>query len=132
MRYRPDTYQHFERVFPNVHAAHQKLARSCYETGPLEERTPGSSSSGLQLVRNPREPCARTRAALAEEMRAQELRHVGLLALTTIGFPHTMAGLNWIEEVGRKQILSSHRAARGPRLQGGCAQFCPGAGHVYG
>jgi 4-carboxymuconolactone decarboxylase len=28
-----------------------------------------------------------------------EIRHVGLLALTTIGFPHTVAGLGWIEEV---------------------------------
>jgi hypothetical protein len=27
------------------------------------------------------------------------VRHVGLLALTTIGFPHTVAGLSWIEEV---------------------------------
>jgi hypothetical protein len=28
-----------------------------------------------------------------------EVRHVGLLALTTIGFPHTVAGLGWIDEV---------------------------------
>jgi len=27
------------------------------------------------------------------------VRHVALLALTTIGFPHTIAGLRWIEEV---------------------------------
>jgi hypothetical protein len=32
-------------------------------------------------------------------MRPEELCHVGLLALTTIGFPHTVAGLGWIEEV---------------------------------
>jgi hypothetical protein len=32
-------------------------------------------------------------------MRPEELRHVGLLGLTTIGFPHTVAGLGWIEEV---------------------------------
>ena len=40
-----------------------------------------------------------TRRALAEEMDPEELRHVGVLALTTIGFPHTVAGLGWIEEV---------------------------------
>ena len=40
-----------------------------------------------------------TRRALAEDMHPEELRHVGLLALTTIGFPHTVAGLGWIEEV---------------------------------
>jgi hypothetical protein len=32
-------------------------------------------------------------------VRPEELRHVGPLALTTIGFPHTVAGLGWIEEV---------------------------------
>ena len=39
------------------------------------------------------------RRALAENMTPDEVRHVGLLALTTIGFPHTVAGLRWIDEV---------------------------------
>jgi alkylhydroperoxidase/carboxymuconolactone decarboxylase family protein YurZ len=39
------------------------------------------------------------RRALAENMTPDEVRHVGLLALTTIGFPHTVAGLAWIDEV---------------------------------
>jgi hypothetical protein len=29
MSYLPDIYQHFERAFPNVHAAHQELAKAC-------------------------------------------------------------------------------------------------------
>ena len=36
MSYLPDVYQHFERAFPTVHAAHQELARRCYEVGPLD------------------------------------------------------------------------------------------------
>jgi alkylhydroperoxidase/carboxymuconolactone decarboxylase family protein YurZ len=39
------------------------------------------------------------RRALSEGESREEVRHVGLLALTTIGFPHTIAGLSWIEEV---------------------------------
>jgi transposase-like protein len=39
------------------------------------------------------------RRALAVNMTSDEVRHVGLLALTTIGFPHTVAGLGWIDEV---------------------------------
>jgi len=31
MSYLPDIYKHFERTFPTVHAAHQELARRCYE-----------------------------------------------------------------------------------------------------
>ena len=40
-----------------------------------------------------------SRRALAENMTPDEVRHVGLLALATIGFPHTVAGLGWIDEV---------------------------------
>ena len=99
MSYLPDIYKHFEHAFPTVHAAHQELARRCYEVVRSTSAAPGSSSSGSRLARKPREPSARTPAALAEQTRPEELRHVGLLALTTIGFPHTVAGLGWIEEV---------------------------------
>ena len=53
------------------------------------------------MARKPREPSVRSHArrALAEQTRPEELRDVGLLALTTIGLPHTVAGLGWIEEV---------------------------------
>jgi 4-carboxymuconolactone decarboxylase len=98
--YLPDIYQHFERAFPNVHAAHQELARSCYEAGPLEERTARLVKLGIAIGAQA-EGAVRSHArrALAEDVRPDELRHVGLLALTTIGFPHTAAGLGWIEEV---------------------------------
>jgi hypothetical protein len=47
--YLPDIYQHFERAFPKVHAAHQELARSCYEAGPLaaRDRRPSRGSRAL-------------------------------------------------------------------------------------
>jgi hypothetical protein len=31
--------QQFERAFPNVHVAHQELAKACYEGGPLDARS---------------------------------------------------------------------------------------------
>jgi len=37
----------------------------------------------------------------------------GLLALTTIGFPHTVAGLGWIEEV-----IEAHPDQSGTARQG--------------
>jgi 4-carboxymuconolactone decarboxylase len=98
--YLPDIYRHFERAFPNVQAAHQELARSCYEAGPLEERTARLVKLGIAIGAQAEGAVrSHTRRALAEEMHPEELRHVGLLALTTIGFPHTVAGLGWIEEV---------------------------------
>ena len=89
MSYLPDIYKNFERAFPTVHAAHQELARRCYEAGPLDERSArlvklriaiGAQAEGA--VRS------HSRRALAEQTPPEELRH-GLLALTTIGFPPT-------------------------------------------
>ena len=100
MSYLPDIYQHFERAFPTVHAAHQELARRCYEVGPLDERSARLVKLGIAIGAQA-EGAVRSHArrALAEQTRPEELRDVGLLALTTIGFPHTVAGLGWIEEV---------------------------------
>jgi alkylhydroperoxidase/carboxymuconolactone decarboxylase family protein YurZ len=39
------------------------------------------------------------RRALDEGVTAKEITHVGVLALTTIGFPHMIASLAWIDEV---------------------------------
>jgi alkylhydroperoxidase/carboxymuconolactone decarboxylase family protein YurZ len=42
---------------------------------------------------------AHTRKALAVGVSAEELRHVAILALPTIGLPSTVAALSWIEHV---------------------------------
>jgi alkylhydroperoxidase/carboxymuconolactone decarboxylase family protein YurZ len=95
-----DIYQQFERVFPNVHAAHQELAKACCEGGPLDPRSARLVKLGVAIGAQA-EGAVRSHArrALAENMTPDEVRHVGLLALTTIGFPHTVAGLGWIDAV---------------------------------
>ncbi len=110
MSYLPDTYKHFERTFPTVHAAHQELARRCYEGGPLDERSARLVKLGIAIGAQA-EGAVRSlaRRALAEQMPPEELRHVGLLALTTIGSP-TRARLD--RGGDRKHILTSQSAAR--------------------
>jgi len=96
MEYLPDVYQHFERAFPQVHSAHQDLAKACYEGGPLEERTARLVKLRIALGAQA-EGAVRSHArrALSDGESSDQVRHVGLLALTTIGFPHTIAGLSW-------------------------------------
>ena len=100
MSYLPDVYRRFEQAFPKVHAAHQELAKACYEAGPLEERTARLVKLGIAIGAQAEGSVrSHARRALAAGASADEVRHIGLLALTTIGFPHTVAGLGWIEEV---------------------------------
>jgi alkylhydroperoxidase/carboxymuconolactone decarboxylase family protein YurZ len=100
MSYLPDVYQRFEHAFPGVHTAHQELARACYEGGPLDQRSARLVKLGIAIGAQA-EGAVRSHArrALSEGVSPNEIRHVSLLALTTIGFPHTVAGLGWIEEV---------------------------------
>ena len=42
-----------------------------------------------------------TRRALEAGCTPDELRHVGVLAITTIGFPSTMATMSWVEDILR-------------------------------
>jgi 4-carboxymuconolactone decarboxylase len=39
-----------------------------------------------------------TRRALEEGATPEEIHHVVLLSLTTLGFPHTIAALTWVED----------------------------------
>jgi len=100
MSYLPDVYQRFEDAFPDVHAAHQELATACYQGGPLDRRSARLVKLGIAIGAQA-EGAVRSHArrALSEGVDPGEVRHVSLLALTTIGFPHTVAGLGWIEEV---------------------------------
>jgi hypothetical protein len=53
MSYLPDIYQQFERALPNVHAAHQELAKACYEGGPLDPRCARVVKLGVAIVPRP-------------------------------------------------------------------------------
>jgi len=77
-----------------------ELAKACYEGGPLDAHSARLVKLAIAIGAQA-EGAVRSHArrALADDLRPEELRHVGLLALTTIGFPHTVAGLGWIEEV---------------------------------
>ena len=40
-----------------------------------------------------------TRRALAEGITPEEIRHAILMAMTTVGFPRTMAALSWVNDL---------------------------------
>ena len=112
MSYLPDIYQHFERAFPTVHAAHQELARRCYEVGPLDERSARLVKLGIAIGAQA-EGAVRSHArrALAEQMRPEELRHVGPTRPDDDRFP-PHGGRARLDRGGdRKQILTNQASS---------------------
>ena len=96
----PEIYTMFRRDYPSVAAAQDAVAEAVAAAGSLDERTLRLVTLGIAVgalaegsVRS------NTRRALAAGAAADDVRQVGLCAITTRGFPAAMAALGWINEV---------------------------------
>jgi alkylhydroperoxidase/carboxymuconolactone decarboxylase family protein YurZ len=95
----PGRYREFRAEFPEISRAYDEISNLTAGTGPLSEKM-------VQLVRlamaigSGQEGATHSHARRAIEAGAtrDEVRHVGLLALTTLGFPRMMTGLAWIDD----------------------------------
>jgi alkylhydroperoxidase/carboxymuconolactone decarboxylase family protein YurZ len=86
-----------------VWRAYEGLGAACSEAGPLDDRTRrlvklalaiGAASEGAVH--------SHVRRALAEAISVEELEHVVLLAIPTLGFPRAVAALTWIDDVTKQ------------------------------
>ena len=87
----------FRKTHPEVWAAFNELADKCHNAGPLDEKTRRLVKVALAVgagVEGGTHSAARNarHAGITDE----ELVHVCVLAITTIGFPAAMRALTWI------------------------------------
>ena len=94
----PDIVQRLTDEQPAVWAAYNELGKAIAEAGPLDAKTERliklalSIGAGLEgAVRS------HTRRGLKAGLNKEELEHVALLGITTVGWPRAIAGLSWIE-----------------------------------
>jgi len=88
------------KTHPNVWAAYQQLGTACAEAGPLDQRTlrlvklaiaVGAESEGAVH--------SHCRRALDDKISKEELRHVALLAIPSLGLAKAVKALVWIEDI---------------------------------
>ena len=86
--------------YPQIWAAYQQLGAACAETGPLDARTLrlvklaiaiGAESEGAVH--------SHVRRGLDEGLSAEELLHVSLLAIPSVGLAKAVAAMTWIEDI---------------------------------
>src|SRR5690349_18368684 len=100
----PSRFKQFGRKYPAVMRAYEALGAATMATGPLDARTRALVKLALAVGAG-REGAvhSHTRRALEAGCDPEELRHLVLLATTTLGFPAMMAALSWVDDVlGRK------------------------------
>jgi 4-carboxymuconolactone decarboxylase len=98
----PGRYQDFAKSYPSVMQAVEALGEATRAAGPLDKKTRTLVKLAI-AVGALREGAvhSHTRRALEAGCTPDELRHVGVLAITTIGFPSTMATMSWVEDILR-------------------------------
>jgi alkylhydroperoxidase/carboxymuconolactone decarboxylase family protein YurZ len=90
----------FAERYPEVWSAYEALGRAASESGPLDARVRRLIKLALAIGANSEGAVhSHTRQALDEGLKAEEIRQVPTLAITTLGFPAAMAGLSWINDV---------------------------------
>jgi alkylhydroperoxidase/carboxymuconolactone decarboxylase family protein YurZ len=98
--YLPDVYLDFRDRFPTVATALDELGRATEAAGPLDPRTQRLVKLGIAIgalaegaVRS------NVRKALEEGASPEDIQHAVMLAISTVGFPASVAALGWIDEV---------------------------------
>ena len=96
----PDVYLGFRENYPAVAAALDGLGEAVDAAGPLDERSARLVKLGLAIGAGAEGSVkSNARKALAAGATPEEVRQVGILAVTTCGFPAAIAGMGWTDEV---------------------------------
>ena len=91
------------RDYPEVWAAYSALGKACAQTGPLDRRTVRLVKLALAVgALSEGAVHSHTRRGLADGLSPEELKHVALLAIPTLGLPQAVKGLTWIEDITKK------------------------------
>ncbi len=109
----PRSYEAFKRSYSQIWRAYDRLGSLSHRAGPLDDKTRELVKLALSIgAKLEGAVHSHTRRALEAGATPMEIRHLVLLSLTTLGFPSTIAALNWVEDVLKK---SSRRRGKRPR-----------------
>jgi alkylhydroperoxidase/carboxymuconolactone decarboxylase family protein YurZ len=88
------------RAYPAIWKAYASLGEACAQAVPIDRKAVrlvklalaiGASSEGAVH--------SHVREAMEEEISKEEIKQVALLAIPTLGFPHAVRVLTWIEDI---------------------------------
>jgi len=96
----PESYATARQQYPDVMKHYEALGEAARKAGPLDAKTVEFIKLGMCIGAGLEGGGhASVRKALESGATPAELRHVGLLAVTTLGFPTMARARAWIEDV---------------------------------
>lgn len=110
----PAVLQEFSSRYPQVWDAYNRLGEATSAAGPLDEKSQRLLKLAIAIGSQRQGAVhSHTRRALAAGCSPEELLHVGILAITTVGWPAAFAAICWIQDTVAKQNRSVERKADG-------------------
>ena len=96
----PGAARGIARKHPELWKAYQRLGEQASRAGPVDARSRRLVHLAFAIATGSEGAThSHTRRALAEGLTAEELEHVALLAITTIGWSNAVKGLTWVRDV---------------------------------
>jgi alkylhydroperoxidase/carboxymuconolactone decarboxylase family protein YurZ len=96
----PSGAAHIAKHHPEIWAAYEKLGAACALAGPLDARAIRLVKLALAVASGSEGAVhSHTRRARDDGFSHDELVHVTLLAIPSIGFAKAMAAMSWIEDI---------------------------------
>jgi 4-carboxymuconolactone decarboxylase len=98
----PKAVNEFRKRHPEVWKAFNELGDRCHAAGPLDEKSRRlvklalSIGAGLEGATH-----SAVRSAFKAGVTPEELDHVALLAISTLGLPSATRAMTWIKDVSR-------------------------------
>lgn len=104
----PQVLQDFADQYPEVWKTYDALGKATADAGPLDTKTRCLVKLGIAVATERQGVVhAHARRALKAGASAEELLHVGILAITTIGWSGAFAAITWIQDVLEEQSKKS-------------------------
>jgi 4-carboxymuconolactone decarboxylase len=98
----PGAALHMAREHPALWEAFQHLGEEASRAGPLDARTRRLIHLALAIAASSEGAThSHARRAAAEGITPEELDHVAVLAITTVGWSQAIKGLTWVRDITR-------------------------------
>lgn len=116
----PGPYESFRRAHPELWKAYDQLGALSHQAGPLDKKFRELVKLSLAIGAGMEGAVhSHTRRALEVGAEPDEIYHIVLLGITTLGFPSTMAAMTWVEDELKSGPASKQRPGRArPRRTG--------------
>ncbi len=95
----PEQFKSLAKEYPDVCEAFESLGTQCHNAGPLNEKERKLSKLGIAIgVGSEGAVHSAVRNAINANVSKEEIMHVSILAITTIGLPQATAAMTWIRD----------------------------------